>query len=291
MPLVQPLRWFFRVAYDAFVRFHADDGWAIASHIALSGLMSLFPFLIVVTSLAAFLGSSNLADGVANLLLDAWPHEVADPIADQVHRVLTTARGDVLTVSSLFALYFASSGVESLRIGLNRAYDAVETRRWLMLRLESIAYVLIAAVALLTLAFLIVLGPRVYPIAVRIAPVLAPFAATSTFVRYGIATFAIVTALLVAHKWLTAGRRPFSEIMPGIVATLVLWAASGFLFGKYLAEFANAYVIYYAGLASVMIVLVFLYFSASIFVYGGEFNSAIKRDRERARSIDDPHSG
>jgi membrane protein len=39
-----------------------DDGWAIASHIALSILTSLFPFLIFVTALAGFLGSKNLGD-------------------------------------------------------------------------------------------------------------------------------------------------------------------------------------------------------------------------------------
>jgi membrane protein len=44
---MQALRWFSRVAVSAFVRFHADDGWAIASHIALSSLMALFPFLRV----------------------------------------------------------------------------------------------------------------------------------------------------------------------------------------------------------------------------------------------------
>jgi membrane protein len=45
-----------RAALDAFYRFNADDGWAIASHIALSILMAMFPFLIVVTSLAASFG-------------------------------------------------------------------------------------------------------------------------------------------------------------------------------------------------------------------------------------------
>ena len=41
---------------DAYLRFTADDGWAISSHIALSTLTSLFPFLIFVTALAGFLG-------------------------------------------------------------------------------------------------------------------------------------------------------------------------------------------------------------------------------------------
>jgi uncharacterized BrkB/YihY/UPF0761 family membrane protein len=39
-----------RAALDAFYRFNRDDGWAIASHIALSVLMALFPFLIVVAA-------------------------------------------------------------------------------------------------------------------------------------------------------------------------------------------------------------------------------------------------
>src|SRR5512140_3532411 len=62
----------FRIADAAFRHFIADDGWAIASHIALSTLMALFPFLIVVTALAAFFfGSRDLADEAAKLLLEA----------------------------------------------------------------------------------------------------------------------------------------------------------------------------------------------------------------------------
>src|SRR5262245_66673118 len=62
-----------RVAWDAFSRFNADDGWAIASHIALSVLMSMFPFLILVTALAGFIGSQNVAAAVASLILRARP--------------------------------------------------------------------------------------------------------------------------------------------------------------------------------------------------------------------------
>jgi membrane protein len=48
----------------------------------------------------------------------------------------------------------------------------------------------------------------------------------------------------------------------------------------YLADFVNAYVTYYAGLASAMIALVFLYYCAWIFIFGGELNAAIGRERE-----------
>ncbi len=88
-------------------------------------------------------------------------------------------------------------------------------------------------------------------------------------------------ALIVAHKWLPAGRRTLAEIAPGILATLVMWLAGGMMFGRYLAEFPSVYVSYYAGLASVAIALVFLYLTASIFVFGGELNAAILRARGR----------
>src|ERR1700716_1388521 len=149
----------FNIVLDAFWHFLADDGWAIASHIALSALMAMFPFFIVLTSLAGLIfDSSDLADRVAKLMLSTWPEEVALPIEREIHNVLSTTHPSALTLGAVFAVYFASSGVESLRIGLNRAYGVVETRYWILLRLASIAYVLVAALGLLALGFLIVLG-------------------------------------------------------------------------------------------------------------------------------------
>lgn len=267
----------FASALDAYWRFLADDGWAIASHIALSTLMAMFPFFIVLTSLAGFFGSSDLADEVAKLMLATWPEEVALPITREIHNVLTTTHTGALTFGAVLAVYFASSGVESLRIGLNRAYGVAETRNWILLRLESIGFVLIAAIGLLALGFLVVLGPLLFRTALRYAPWLEPLEGTFNFFRFAIATVVLVIALFVAHKWLPAGHRRVVEILPGIVATLAMWLAAGVAFGRYLAEFSFTYVNTYAGLASAMIALVFLYLTASIFVYGGELNSALCR--------------
>jgi membrane protein len=151
----------YRIAREAYSTFNAADGWAIASHIALSALMALFPFLIVVVALAGFFGSRELADEAARILLEAWPEEVAAPLALEIHGVLTSARGDILTIGVAFAIFFASSGVESLRIALNRSYAVIDKRNWLLLRLESIGYVLVGAVALLVFSFLVVLAPLI----------------------------------------------------------------------------------------------------------------------------------
>ncbi len=274
------IRYIFHIGLDAFYTFLADDGWAIASHIALSTLMALFPFLIVLTSLAGFFGSKELADQAAGLLLEVWPRQVAAPLSVDIHDVLTTTRGDILTIGAVLAVYFASNGVEAFRVALNRAYAVIEPRRWYWLRLESIGYTLLAAFTALAMAFLIVLGPLMLEAARRHIPIIVETnEKVVNLARYGITVLALVVALFVLHAWLPAGRRGFLQILPGIVFTLVASIISGTVFGQYLARFANNYVSMYAGLASVIIALVFLYFMAAIFVYGGELNAAIIKSR------------
>lgn len=277
---MREIRYVYLVTMDAFYTFLADDGWAIASHIALSTLMALFPFLIVLTSLAGFFGSKELADQAATLLLDTWPRQVADQLSSQIHEVLTETRGDILTIGAVLAVYFASNGVEALRVALNRAYAVTEPRRWYWLRLESIGYTLVAAVTSLAMAFLIVLGPLIIE-AVRshIPLVVETNESLLSLVRYGITVTALVVALFILHAWLPAGRRSFLQIVPGIIFTMAASLVSGIGFGQYLARFANRYVTMYAGLASVIIALVFLYFIAAIFVFGGELNAAIIKSR------------
>lgn len=277
-----------RIALDAFRAFNAQDGWAIASHIALSALMAFFPFMIVVAALAGIFGARELADEAARLLLETWPSEAAGPIAIELTGVLGGRRSGTVTLSVIFALYFASSGVESLRIGLNRAYGLTEERNWLLLRLESIGYVLIGAVALLVFAFMVVLAPLLWSAILRFAPALAPFGVLVTFTRVGIAAVVLVVALFIAHLWLPAGRRRLRDVAPGIGATLVLWLIGGEAFGQYLAHYAFNYFTMYAGLASVVIALFFLYITASIFIFGGDLNAAILRARRQAAKTAQP---
>ena len=274
------LRHWLRTAIDAAYAFGDDDGWALASHIALSALLALFPFLIVLTSLAGFFGSKELADQAAGLMMQVWPRQVADSLSGEIHDVLTTTRGDALTIGAVLAVYFASNGVESLRVALNRAYSVIESRRWYWLRLESIGYTLVAAFTSLAMAFLIVLSPLMLEAARRHIPLIVE--TNENFLniaRYGITILALIIALFVLHAWLPAGRRGFLQILPGIIFTLVASLVSSIVFGQYLARFANNYVTMYAGLASVIIALVFLYFIAAIFVYGGELNAAIIKSR------------
>ncbi len=268
------------VLFDALGHFNDDDGWAMASHVALSVLMAVFPFLIFVATLAAFIGNASLAQSAADLIFAAWPQEVAAPIASEVHRVLTEPRGGLLTVSVVITIYLASNGVEAVRTALNRAYRVTESRNVIWRRLQSIFFVLIGAVASLALAFLGVLGPLIFTKLSEWVPALAPFQAQFTYAGYAVTGLFLAAVLIASHLWLPASRPPALRLWPGILSTLVLWLAGATAFGVYLRRFAN-YVATYAGLASVVTAIFFLYLVAVVMIFGAEFNAALGRLRNK----------
>jgi membrane protein len=272
-----------RILYDALGHFNYDDGLSMASHLAITALMALFPFLIFATTLASFLGAEAFAETAVHLVFDTWPEQIAAPISREVVNVLTVPRSDLLTYGVLLAAFFASNGIESLRTALNRAYRVVETRSFIFRRIQSLAFVIIATIGFLAISVLLVFAPLIVRLALARFEWIEPYLGTITLWRYVIASTVIVLGLVAVHIWLPAGKRRFVDIVPGILFTLIAWLAGSTIFAAYLDNFSS-YVNTYAGLASIMVAVVFLYIVSMIFILGGEFNAAISRYFEaRAR--------
>lgn len=271
-----------RVLSDALGHFNDDDGWSMASHLALTALMALFPFLIFAATLASFMGADAFSETAVHLVFDTWPEQIAKPIAREVVEVLTVQRTDLLTYGVLLAAFFASNGIEALRTSLNRAYRVTETRSFTFRRIQSLVFVLIATAGFLAISLLVVFEPLIRRATANL-DWLEPYVGTTTLWRFIIASTVIVLGLIAVHFWLPDGKRRFTEIVPGIVFTLVGWLVGSTIFAAYLDRFPS-YVATYAGLASIMIALVFLYIVSAIFILGGELNASISRYLEaRAR--------
>ena len=140
---------------------------------------------------------------------------------------------------------------------------------------------ILGAFSMLAFAFLVVLFPLVWRAATTILPDLSDFNVAVTVIRYAVASGAIIGSLVIAHRFIAAGRRRFRDIVPGIGMTLLLWLVGGLSFGWYLDSFATAYVSTYGGLATAMVALVFLYWLAAMFLFGGEVNGTLIAARRR----------
>ena len=201
---------------------------------------------------------------------------MAGPISEQISNVLTQPRGGLLTLGAVFAIYFASSGVEALRVALNRAYDVKDKRSWWLSRLESILYVFLGAAALLAVAILLVLGPLAWRLPNdmrRSSPKILSRFTRRCAMASPPACWPLRCSRLISSCLRNGAASSF--IAPGIALTLIASLALGVGFGAYLARFAGSYISTYAGLASIVIAIVFLQMLAAIFIYGAELNQTV----------------
>jgi membrane protein len=271
------------LANDIYRRFINDDGFPLSGNIAYCTILSLFPFLIFLTSLAGFFGDENMAAKAIDYLLESLPNDLVDPISGDIHAILTTPNSGLLTFSILFTLYTAVGGVESIRTGLNRAYDLTENRLYPFRLLQSLLFVVIGAVVLLALALLIVFVPLYWSRLEQILPVAREFSGWFHLARHPLGLGLMFLALMLSHMYLPARRHRMRELLPGVLTTMALWLAAAWIYAAYIAEFSRIQLMY-AGLANVIITLVFLYISAALLILGGEINQSLislaRRQRE-----------
>lgn len=268
------------VVVAAYWRLLRDDGLALAGNISFCAILALFPFLILLTTIAGLLGDEALAQTAVDYLLDVAPEELANSVGNEIHYILTAERTDLLTFSVLATLWTASGAVESVRVGLNRAYGFVETRSFWVRLLHNILFIFAGTLTLLMLALTIVIGPGIWAQALDLAPALARFDSWFKFLSGPVSFAMLASFLIAAHLLLPVKRHRLREIWPGIIVTMVLLLAAAYGYSIYIANFSTLAVMY-QGLTGIIIALIFLYLSGALLIWGGEINQVLLRRQER----------
>lgn len=268
-----------QIVWNATNRLTNDGGLANAGNIALSLLLSLFPFMILIATLADIWGEPEVLEQILVLVFDHWPAGSAAPIAEQMKVVLGQASGQLFTISNAVALILATNGIESARDGLNRAYKFSETRNFVYRRLQGCFFVLVAALALMVAAIILVATPVIWNFLVGQLPWLSEFGFAVGLVQFGMAFFLLWGALFAFHDFLPNGDHQRGEVIWGVLLSIICIVVGSQGFAFYLKNFAN-YASLYAGLAGVMIAIVYLYFFAVVILFGAEFNASLKEARK-----------
>ncbi|HUE44852.1 MAG TPA: YihY/virulence factor BrkB family protein [Aestuariivirgaceae bacterium] len=265
---------FWPIIIVSMQRLWADEAVSLSGNIAFRTLFSAFPFLIFLTALGAYFGDEDLANGLIQFMFSVGPEEIIEPLAKEVNLILTTPRTDLVSIGFLITIWAAMAGVDSVRIGLNRAYNVRDRRSAWKLYGWSIVFVIGTAIVLLSLSVLIVAAPVLMAFVQRHAPELDEFVAVFSLVRYPVAILLLTGALTAAHIFLPAKRLRLLQVLPGVILTVVVWVVLATAYSYYLANFAN-FASYYAGLSGVFAALFFLYLAAIVLLLGGEVNRVI----------------
>ena len=135
------------------------DGFEISGYIAYTAMFALFPFLIFLTSLGGFIGDANSAARLIDYITDYVPKDVADTLVPVVRQVIATPRHGLLTLGLATTIWSASSGIDALRLALDRAYVSSNPRPYILRKLQSFLFVVCGVVMIFLLSVLIILAP------------------------------------------------------------------------------------------------------------------------------------
>lgn len=276
------------LSIEALRRLFADEAIPLAGNIAFRTLFSLFPFLIFLTALAGFFGNENLAEKVVTFLLSVAPEQLVRPLTSEIRSILTVPRTGLLSLSAVLTIWSAMAGVDSVRVGLNRAYDLKENRNLFWLYGQSILFVIGSAVGLLVIALLLVFAPVALAVLHHYAPDFQGNIATLNELRYPIAVALLTGGLQLSHQILPAKKQSGLVILPGVLLTVVVWVALSSLFSYYLVNF-NTFASTYSSLSGLFAAMFFIYLAALVLIFGGEVNRVLQLHRNlrsTAKAID-----
>lgn len=277
-----------RALWRAGIKLSFDAGLVVASNVALSLLLSLFPFLMLVAGTIRYFGGAEMTEDVVGLVLDTWPKGSADAVSQAVRRAIANDGSSFFSLSTIVALILASNGVENARDGLNRAYRIPETRGFLWRRVQAVVVVVIGAFGLILAASVLVGLPLVFEFVRNRTDLLADprVNALVTLARYLAGGLVLFVILWAFHRYLPDGDRKVRRTWPGILVTIVGVILGSEAFALYLDYNAN-YTALYAGLASIMVSIFYLYIVSALLIYGAEFNQTLEEMRRERRQAEE----
>jgi len=274
----------------AIQRLFADEAIPLAGNFAFRMIFSLFPFLIFVTSLAGFFGTEDMVTRIVTFLLGVAPENLVRPFASEIRSILTVPRTGLLSIAALVTVWSAMGGVDSVRIGLNRAYGLTETRPVWLLLLLNLLFVMGGALYLIAFSALLVVIPALNEVIANYAPQWQIHIDTLDPYRVPLAVLILFFGLWIAHRLLPNKVLRPREFLPGITITLIVWLVITAAFAWYLSHF-NSFSTTYASLSGIFASMFLIYLVGLVMIFGGEVNRVIMIYREERAFDDDDRNG
>jgi membrane protein len=258
--------------------FSADSMTTYAAALAYRIVFSLFPFLLFLVALLAFLQIPQLFEWMREQAALLVPGEAMAQVNNVIEE-LQTPRGGLVSVGIVLALWSASVGVMSLIEALNVAYDVPERRPTWRLYLLSLLYTVGLAILMIAAAALMVLGPQAASWAASRLGLDEVFVVVWNWLRWPLAVLLLMLAVSVVYYVGPNIRQRFRFITPGAILSVVVWIVASVAFGIYVQNFAD-YSATYGSIGAVVILMFYFYLSAAVLLFGAEINAVIRNHSE-----------
>jgi len=286
-----PQNRFLRGTY-LMIRRYLNHGVAIQSAaLAFYLLFTIFPLMIFFSALLGLLhlDITEILEGIGRFL----PASVVSLLELYLRYVQQSPNIRLMLFGLFFSIYFPMRAANTLMRAVRTAYHLGPPRRAYQHMLRTFLYtVLLIVTILLTVVFMMV-GNLALSYAVENFGLPAQLALLWEKLRFPAVTALMYFALHFLYAITQDVRQPWKNLFPGVLAALGSWLLTSFLFSYYVENFA-AYSLLYGSIGTVIVLMTWLYLSASILILGAELNGtliSLRKERalpESEKNLSDP---
>jgi membrane protein len=255
--------------------FLRHDGFTSSAALAFYFLMSLFPFLIFLASALAFLPIPHLVARMVHLVSDFVAAQTMPMVENMLTSTMHSSKG-LLSAGFVLAIIAASNAFAAMASALNTIYEVKETRTFWKSRWSAISVTFLeGAMSSIALSAML-LGPHFGRELARVFNISHGFVVIWPYMRWTLAISCALASIGLLYYLGPNRKHTWRQQFPGSVFAVVVWIVSSGLLGIYLREFAyfNAM---YGTLASFIVLMMWLQFTAMAILLGAELNVQVER--------------
>jgi membrane protein len=266
---------------EAFSEWLKDDASLLAAALAYFGLFSFVPLLIIILIIINFLFMQGfLAKEIAQQAQDFAGHQAPRAAEEMINRAQDQAASFRFTLLSVALLILGAAG---LFVQTKRAFHIIwrlpdEKIPFLDMILSYLrSFLLIALVAFLLLVTSI-FSALLLPVGRQIEDLLPVHLGLLRLITF-LVSFGFITLLFaVSYKTLTDAKLNWKDVLPGSALAALLIAVGNFFIEIYsgIVDIGSAY----GAAGSLVVFLLWIYYSAQIFLFGAEVIKVQKRISE-----------
>ncbi|AYF53424.1 YihY/virulence factor BrkB family protein [Clostridium botulinum C] len=261
-----------KTIFQLFYNLKKDEIFALASQLSYSLLLSFFPFLIFLFTIASY--SSIQSDRILFTLKNIIPESAYTLVYSIINEVLQSRNANLLSFSFIITIWIASNGFKAVIRALNKAYGEKEERSFIKLQFMAIITTIILTFLIIFSLFILVLGNLIgYKIMTFFSLPDNLFFIWNVF-RYFLMLIFMILIFAVIYKLTPCRKLTFGEVLPGSIFATIGWIIVSIGFSFYVDNFAN-YSRLYGSIGAVIILMIWLFLTSIIILIGGEINALL----------------
>jgi membrane protein len=262
---------------ELLMRIKKVDVTGLGSQLAFFFLLSLFPLLIFLFTLLPYL---DLDQGQILLFIrDYAPESVAILIENTLSEILKNRNGGMLSIGALATIWSASKGMNALTKALNLSYATEEKRSFFIARSMSIVFTMMLIAVIVVALVLPVFGQQIGVFVFSYLGFKVGFLTLWNNLRWVIAPVLIFIVFSVIYWIVPDLKIQLKSVFPGAAFATVGWVLTSLAFSFYVGSYGN-YANMYGSIGAIIILMIWLYFSAIILMLGGQMNAVMTERRE-----------